>query len=74
MGTLGILWTSKGGQNQRNMDPKIVTMGENEKKMNQIHRQSFFGLVSEEIHENRSISPYGDLTETFGLRRGVKYA
>ena len=46
MGTLGILWTSTGGQNGRKMDPKNVSMGEKGKKMNIFHRQGLlFGWL-----------------------------
>ena len=31
----------------------------------------FFWLITKEITENRGISPYRDLKETFGLRRGL---
>ena len=42
MGTLGILWTSRGGQNRPNMDPKKVTMGENKKKEQNSQKRPVF--------------------------------
>ena len=42
MGTLGILWTSTGGQNGRKTDQKNVTMGENEKKLTKFTDQVFY--------------------------------
>ena len=42
MDTIGPVWGTVGGQKWPKMDPKILTISENEKKMNQIHKQDLY--------------------------------
>ena len=72
MGTLGILWTSKGGQNRPKMGPRKQTMEENEKIEPNSQIRSVLWLITEEIHKIRGTTPYGELLDTLEPQEGPR--
>ena len=70
MGTLGMLGTSKGGQNRPKMDPKTQTMEENEKNEPNSQIRSVLWLITEEIHKIRGTTSYAEPLDTLEPQEG----